>query len=78
MDEIKYIERPYISGAWGVSARRRGGGDTGEEDSEQRGSCQGGRLLDGTEVGREGKPWQAMPQMKGLKELKLPVGNEVL
>ena len=60
-----------------MSACLRGGGDTGEEDSEQRGSCQGGCLLDGVEKGRQGKPWQGMPQMKGLKELKLPVGNEM-
>ena len=53
-----------------------GGGDAGEKDSEQRSSCQGGRFLDGSKGGRAGKPWQDMPQVKGLKELKLPVGNE--
>ena len=54
-----------------------GGGDTGEKDSEQRGACQGGRFLDCTKEGHSGKPWQDMPQVKGLKELKLPVGNEM-
>ncbi len=54
-----------------------GGGETGEEDIEQRGSCQGGGLLEQTSEGGEGKPWQGMPQVKGLKELTLPVGNEI-
>lgn len=44
-----------------------------EEDSEQKGSCQGGRLLDADEEGRSGQSCEGMPQVKGLKELKLPV-----
>jgi hypothetical protein len=59
------------------TACRGGGGETGEKDSEQRGSCQGGGLLEPVDEGDEGKPWQGMPQVKGLKELKLPVGNEI-
>jgi len=51
------------------------GGDTGEKDSEQKGSCQGGSLLGRIQKGCARNPWQAMPQMKGLKELKLPVGQ---
>jgi hypothetical protein len=47
-----------------------------EEDIEQSGSCQGGRLLGQLQKGGEGESWQDMPQVKGLKELKLPVGNE--
>ncbi len=48
-----------------------------EEDIEQGGSCQGsGFLVDGLE-GCEGASWQGMPQVKKLKELKLPVGNEI-
>jgi hypothetical protein len=49
-----------------------------EEDIEQQGSCQGGRILDNSGKGSEGKSWQGMPQVKGLKELKLPVGNEII
>jgi hypothetical protein len=48
-----------------------------EKDTEQQGSCQGGRILDDGGKGGEGKSWQGMPQVKGLKELKLPVGNEI-
>jgi hypothetical protein len=48
-----------------------------EEDIEQQGSCQGGGLLDDGSEGGEGESWQGMPQVKGLKELKLPVGNEI-
>jgi hypothetical protein len=47
-----------------------------EEDIEQQGSCQGGGLLDDGGKGGKGESWQGMPQVKGLKELKLPVGNE--
>lgn len=32
--------------------------------------------MDGNEEGYSGESWQDMPQVKGLKELKLPVGNE--
>jgi hypothetical protein len=49
-----------------------------EEDIEQQGSCQGGRILDDRGKGGEGESWQGMPQVKGLKELKLPVGNEII
>jgi len=59
------------------TACKGGGGEAGEEDIEQRGSCQGGRLLVASAEGSEGKSWQGMPQVKGLKELKLPVGNEI-
>jgi hypothetical protein len=47
-----------------------------EEDTEQRGSCQGGGVLDWTAEGGKRESWQVMPQVKELKELKLPVGNE--
>jgi hypothetical protein len=60
-----------------ITACAGGGGEAGEEDIEQRGSCQGGCLLDTVNEGSEGKPWQGMPQVKGLKELKLPVGNDI-
>jgi hypothetical protein len=49
-----------------------------EEDSEQQGSCRGSSLLDGGGEGGKGESWQGMPQVKGLKELKLPVGNEIV
>jgi hypothetical protein len=49
-----------------------------EENSEQQGSCQGSSLLDGGDEGGEGESWQGMPQVKGLKELMLPVGNETV
>jgi hypothetical protein len=47
-----------------------------EKDSEQQGSCQGDSVLDKFQKGSSRKSWQDMPQVKGLKELKLPVGNE--
>jgi len=47
-----------------------------EEDREQEDSCQGGGFLDDLQKGSSGKSWQDMPQVKGLKELKLPVGSE--
>jgi hypothetical protein len=47
-----------------------------EKDSEQQGSCQGDSILDKFQKGSSRKSWQDMPQVKGLKELKLPVGNE--
>jgi len=47
-----------------------------EKDDEQEGSCQGSRFLDRSEQGGERESWQDMPQVKELKELKLPVGNE--
>jgi hypothetical protein len=49
----------------------------GEKDSEQQGSCQGGSFLDNLQEGSSRKSWQDMPQVKGLKELKLPVGSEM-
>jgi hypothetical protein len=49
-----------------------------EKDIEQNGSCQGDRFLVELQEGGEGESWQVMPQMKGLKELKLPVGNEMV
>jgi hypothetical protein len=49
-----------------------------EKDIEQRGSCKGGCLLVRLHEGGEGESWQVMPQVKGLKELKLPVGNEMV
>lgn len=77
MGEIFYKQKGALFARQCISACVRGGGDAGEEDSEQRGSCQGGRLLDGIKESGPGKSWQDMPQMKGLKELKLPVGNEM-
>jgi hypothetical protein len=47
-----------------------------EEDIEQRGSCQGEHFLDRFQTGRKRASWQGMPQMKGMKELKLPVGQQ--
>jgi hypothetical protein len=47
-----------------------------EKDDEQEVSCQGSRFLGRSEQGGEGESWQGMPQVKELKELKLPVGNE--
>lgn len=47
-----------------------------EEDSEQKGSCQGGCLLERFQQGGKGESWQGMPQMKELKELTLLVSNE--
>jgi hypothetical protein len=47
-----------------------------EKGSEQKGSCQGNSFLDKLQKGSSRKSWQDMPQVKGLKELKLPVGNE--
>lgn len=49
-----------------------------EEDIEQRGSCQGSGFLGDCIEDNEGKSWQVMPQVKVLKELKLPVGNEII
>jgi hypothetical protein len=49
----------------------------GEKDSEQQGSCQGSSFLDNLQKGSSRKSWQDMPQVKGLKELKLPVGSEM-
>jgi hypothetical protein len=47
-----------------------------EKDSEQKGSCQGGRLLEQLQECGERESWQDMPQVKELKELKSPVGDE--
>ncbi len=52
---------------------REKGGGRDEEDSEQEGSCQGGRFLERYGEGGKRESWQGMPQVKGLKELKLLV-----
>ena len=47
------------------------GGETDEEGIEQKGPCKGGCLLGKFQEGNERKSWQGMPQVKGLKELKV-------
>jgi hypothetical protein len=73
------LEENLINGIAGREDRqqpRKGGGRDEEEGIEQSGSCQGGRILEQLQEGGEGESWQDMPQVKGLKELKLPVGNK--
>jgi hypothetical protein len=47
-----------------------------EKDSEQGNTCQGGGILEFHERSGNEESWRGMPQMKRLKGLKLPVGNE--
>ncbi|HET6363731.1 MAG TPA: hypothetical protein VFG02_01655, partial [Nitrospirota bacterium] len=47
-----------------------------EKDDEQESSRQRGCLLECHETNGKAESWYGMPQMKGLKELKLLVSNE--
>jgi hypothetical protein len=51
----------------------RGKGDGDEEGVVQKGPCSRGCVLGRDQEGINREPRQRMPQMKGLKELKLPV-----
>jgi hypothetical protein len=55
---------------------QRGGENRDEEISEQESSRKRGCLLECHETTGEAESWYGMPQMKGLKELKLLVSNE--
>ena len=63
--------------AIGLSYEETKGGDSGEKDSEQQGTCKGSGFLDNLQKSSSRESWQDMPQVKGLKELKLPVGGEM-
>jgi len=63
--------------AIGLSIAASRGGEAGEKDSEQQGTCKGSGFLDNLQKSSSRESWQDMPQVKGLKELKLPVGGEM-
>lgn len=70
LDNSSFHDRIYLG-------KRRKEVTQDEKDSEQQGSCQGSGFLDDIQKGGNRKSWQDMPQVKGLKELKLPVGSEM-
>lgn len=70
LDNSSFHDRIYLG-------KRRKEVIQDEKDSEQQGSCQGSGFLGDLQKGGNRKSWQDMPQVKGLKELKLPVGSEM-